>query len=175
MHPDRALLEAFRSITGKSARVDAAVLFAATRLFFLLLLVALASVLFFPVHEGSGRLHTLGVVLAALALAEAISWTTSLVWHRERPFLHLGFSPLFWMPPRWKSFPSDHTTIGCTIAWTMLLLKHPIAPVLIIMAIGVSFARIAAGVHYPSDVFAGALLALAAASCVVFLSRTLLI
>ncbi len=167
---DLRILQAFRSLAGKSAAGDFAIAFCATWLFYLLLLLAIVAIVETP---GTNGIRIVTVALLAVGVAEVISWTVGLLFFRERPFTHLKFTPLVWMPPRWKSFPSDHTTIGFTVALVFLFLAHPLGPLLLALATAVGLARIAAGVHYPSDVVAGAFLAAAVAAAVVPLTRSL--
>lgn len=159
MQLDLALFRRCHSLAGKARWSDALIVFAATWLFYLLLLVALVWMVQGDASHTRETLRVLFVTIIALIVAEAISWTTSLFWFRERPFTRLHFTPLVWMPPHWKSFPSDHTTIGLTIACTFLFLHNPLAPFLLVAASLVAVARVIAGVHYPSDVLAGAVLA----------------
>ncbi len=60
------------------------------------------------------------------------------------------------------SFPSSHATnhfaLGIFFFFIFSLLNRKIASLFIIWAFLISFAQIYVGVHYPSDVFAGALL-----------------
>jgi len=158
-HFDRQALKLLRSPVGRSKAGDVLIVFAATWLFYLELLVAVAAAAQGSGRAAAGTFRTLAVALLAVMIVESISWGISLFWKRERPFVHFKFKPLVWMPPRWKSFPSDHTAIGLTAAAVFLLLGSPFGPLLLVMAIAVGFARVMAGVHYPSDVVAGAVLA----------------
>ncbi len=173
MRLDLALFHAGRRLAGKSHWGDVLIIFAATWLFYLLLLVAIVGAVQGDAAFVHHSLRVLFVTVIALIVAEAISWATSLFWFRMRPFERLRFTPLVWMPPHWKSFPSDHTTIGFTIACTFLFLHHPLASVLLIIASLVAIARVIAGVHYPSDVAAGVVLAGVVSFLTVALTRAL--
>jgi undecaprenyl-diphosphatase len=106
------------------------------------------------------------VVAAALSagLALAIGKVVSTVVDRPRPFvadpgsLHL-FAPHSADP----GFPSDHATAAFAIAVAILLRKRGAGVVALIAASVLAVGRVAAGLHYPSDVLAGAVLGSAAA------------
>ena len=68
--------------------------------------------------------------------------------------------------PSTYSLPSAHAAIAFAIA-TALARAHPLLGIAaFLIAILVAFGRVAAGVHYPSDVLAGALLGVACAFAV---------
>jgi undecaprenyl-diphosphatase len=96
---------------------------------------------------------------AAAVLAFATGLVLERVLHRPRPFLELGFTPLFPHADD-SSFPSDHALVG--IALVAPLLWRALVPgsALVAWALVVGLARVAAGVHYPSDILGSAVLAL---------------
>jgi undecaprenyl-diphosphatase len=56
------------------------------------------------------------------------------------------------------SFPSNHATLAAGIGVGIALLRPRLAAIALPLAAGVALARVAAGVHYPHDVVAGAVL-----------------
>ncbi len=78
---------------------------------------------------------------------------------RERPFQVYPFlEPLIRLPKDW-SFPSGHT--GAAFACTMVLIRFLPADwgfFLLTLAVLTGYSRVYLGVHYPSDILAGALL-----------------
>jgi undecaprenyl-diphosphatase len=130
-------------------------LFAAT----LLVVFALA---YGPRHTGWRR-ATVAALLgagAALAIGKLISELVD----RARPFVldphgvHL-FSPHAADP----GFPSDHATAAFAIATAIVLRKRGWGIVALVAAAILSAGRVALGVHFPSDVLAGAALGAAVA------------
>ncbi|MFA6429574.1 MAG: phosphatase PAP2 family protein [Patescibacteria group bacterium] len=83
---------------------------------------------------------------------------------RVRPFRVVeGITALIPPPYSVHSFPSSHTTIAFAIAMSLALARPRLGVVAFIMAGLVGFGRMAVGVHYPTDVLAGALLGMCSA------------
>src|SRR3954454_7250194 len=53
------------------------------------------------------------------------------------------------------SFPSDHATGACSLAFAIWLCDGTIGTVLLVLAALLSFARVYVGTHYPGDVLGG--------------------
>lgn len=94
---------------------------------------------------------------------------------RERPFERYPDRVDAQERPSGSSFPSAHTASAFSLA-TALSIKYPkwyvIAPSAV-WACSVGFARMNEGVHYPSDVFAGALIGTGCAVANVYINRWL--
>lgn len=106
-----------------------------------------------------------GVVAAGLSalLGLAIAHLISGSWDRPRPYEAHADIRLFVAPSGDPSFPSDHATAAFAIAFALFLRSRRVGWVALTMAGLVSISRIAVGVHYPSDVLAGALIGTLAA------------
>jgi undecaprenyl-diphosphatase len=109
-----------------------------------------------------------GVVTAGLALALGLVLERTL--SRPRPFVELGFQPLFPHAAD-SSFPSDHTLIGVALVGPLLVASRKLGGMLVVWALIVGLARVAAGVHYPSDILGSAVLALVLDALVWVLTR----
>lgn len=81
---------------------------------------------------------------------------------RPRPYEVYGFRPLISRDKRGRSCPSNHTVSAFVIALAFLRLSPSAGAVLLAMAAMVGVSRILSGVHWPGDVGAGLLLAMAA-------------
>ena len=94
-------------------------------------------------------------LLAAHFLAAAID--------RSRPFVDHPLTHNFLAHAADPGFPSDHATGAFAVAFALMLRDRLVGVVALALAVVLSFGRVALGVHYPSDVFAGAVLGLVAA------------
>ncbi|MEI6499115.1 MAG: phosphatase PAP2 family protein [bacterium] len=98
----------------------------------------------------------------AMAIAGSFDLLITIFWDRPRPFIthHDLAEPItqgLRVDP--TSFPSGHTYIAFAIATSIFLYGHRrLGIFLFLVAIGVAVGRIGAGLHYPSDIIAGALL-----------------
>ena len=106
----------------------------------------------------AATLAALGASLAFMALKRRF--------RRTRP-CDLAPHPLFHVrPPDAFSFPSGHTMNAFAIA-TVLALSFPsLAPALVLLAASIGVSRVVVGLHFPSDVWAGAALGTAIGACV---------
>lgn len=102
-----------------------------------------------------------GRATATVATTYALNTALKLLVRRERPQLK-GLPPLASTPTR-LSFPSAHASTSFAAALAFSRLGAP-APVLYALAGGLSSSRLYLGLHYPSDVLAGALLGTAVAA-----------
>lgn len=93
---------------------------------------------------------------------------------RTRPFVVLSLKPLFPHDPT-ASFPSDHTILGCALSWPFVFRWPRRSWLLIVWVLLVGFARVAAGVHYPTDILGSAVIALVPAAAGYVLAAWLLV
>ena len=113
-------------------------------------------------HAAWRRASVAAVLSAGLALA--VGRLVSELVDRARPFVaDPGGVHLFSGHAADPGFPSDHATAAFAIAVAILLRKRSWGYVALVAAAVLSVGRVALGVHYPSDVLAGAALGSAAA------------
>jgi undecaprenyl-diphosphatase len=123
-----------------------------------LLPIALAAIWFWPAADRLTRRRAVLAGLISALVAGLMILTLGSVVERARPFVALGFPPLF---PHGtdSSFPSDHTLLSAALAGPLLVIRTRIGAWLTLWALLIGFARVAAGVHYPSDVLGSVFLA----------------
>lgn len=154
---DTALVLALHSWTLSNPWAAVLATFVAERGIFLLP-AALMVIWLLP---GAGRWERRGAAVAgavAFAMAGVLSAGLGLVVDRPRPFLALGISPLFAHSAN-SSFLSDHTLLGMALVGPLVRYRPRLGAGLILWTAVVGLARVAAAVHYPSDILGSALLA----------------
>jgi undecaprenyl-diphosphatase len=95
-----------------------------------------------------------GLISVAIASAFA-NGPAKLLVRRRRPHPHRPRPSLIGMP-RTTSFPSGHSASALAFATGAALELPAATPALFALAGGVAYSRVHVGVHYPSDVAAGA-------------------
>jgi undecaprenyl-diphosphatase len=131
-----------------------------------LFFIALLAALFLGRGKFASRSARHGVIAAGLAaaLALAVAHGISLLWERPRPYIaHPNDAHLFIPASSDSSFPSDHATAAFAISVSLFLRSTRVGLAAIAMAAALAFSRVAVGIHYPSDVVAGAIIGTAVA------------
>jgi undecaprenyl-diphosphatase len=158
------LFQLINGWAGHSDGVDDVMEFTATTLIYVVFAVAAVLGLHMLWHRRFGRLIRAG---AALALAFAAATVVSLLSHEVRPFQTHHVVQLI-PHEAGSSLPSDHATAGFTLAAvTAVFLYRLWAAPLAAAAAAIGFARVWVGVHYPGDIAASLLIALAATAAVI--------
>jgi len=106
-------------------------------------------------------LHMAFVAIIGLALYKYLK--SHLV--RKRPYIQHGGITLGIAPLDFYSFPSGHTLHAVAFTMVTLVYYPNLAWLLIPFASLVAMSRVILGLHYPSDVFAGALIGASLARC----------
>lgn len=125
----------------------------------LIVVIALAA----GVRRASWRRTAVAAGLSA-GLALAVAKVISDAIGRPRPFvLHPRLVHIFEPHAADGSFPSDHATAAFAIGVAIVVRKRLWGIIVLVFAAVLGFARVAFGLHYPSDVIAGAALGSTAA------------
>ncbi|HTP16810.1 MAG TPA: phosphatase PAP2 family protein [Streptosporangiaceae bacterium] len=106
----------------------------------------------------------LGSMTAASATANILGRTLAA---RGRPDVQVPAAGCLPRPPRSTSFPSGHVASAAAFATGVSLELPTLAAPVITLAAAVAAARMVTGVHYPSDVLAGAAIGAAAGAVTV--------
>jgi len=106
-------------------------------------------------NESSLKLYGIalaGALIARFGVAEAIR----LFYHRLRPFLALNTTHLF--TDYAYSFPSGHTIFMFALAMATWYFNKKLSYFLFASGLLIGLARVAGGVHYPTDIIGGIIL-----------------
>lgn len=106
--------------------------------------------------DSNGEAWFICALLAPIAIA--LNYVIKLIVRRPRPVLE-GLTPLGGAPSS-LSFPSAHATSSFAVA-TAMTRVDPLGALAFVLAFALALGRPYLGMHYPSDVLAGALLGVA--------------
>ena len=124
-----------------------------------LIWVMVLAVFVFLVESRKKKIQEVLTIFISPVLAIVLSWLVkSFIPYASRPFQVNGFPPLTLTTPFNTSFPSDHTAVAFALAVAVFLYSKKLGFILLILALLVGIARILGNVHYPIDIFGGALL-----------------
>jgi undecaprenyl-diphosphatase len=101
--------------------------------------------------------------LGSAALALGVNQMVARLWTRARPFVAHPSARVWGARSQDPSFPSDHASAAFAIAWSVLLYDRVAGAVFLAAAAAIAVGRVVVGVHYPSDVLAGALVGIGCA------------
>ena len=144
------------SLAGLSPVLDSIVVFFASHLAYVLVLAFLAFIVFSAYTRGQ-KWEMLLVAGASALIARAV--VTELIryfYHRPRPFTDLPVHNLF-VDTAW-SFPSGHATFFFALSTAVYLYNKRWGTWFFVATVLMTVSRVIAGVHYPSDIVAGALI-----------------
>lgn len=125
------------------------------------LVAALAAAIIFRIGVARSRAltATLTGLVARFVLTPAIRFFVP----RERPFTaHMDIIKFF-NREETPSFPSGHAAFFFAVAWSLWFVDRRWSIAFFVGAILVSLGRVAAGVHYPTDILGGAAVGFVAA------------
>jgi undecaprenyl-diphosphatase len=119
-----------------------------------------------------GRMTALLAAVILLLTDQAVNAVIKPLAGRERPCFMLEHMRLLIPQPHSHSFPSSHAANTAAMA-ALFSIRYPKYSVFFILTAGlIGISRIIVGVHYPSDVAAGALLGYSFAAVILSIERS---
>jgi len=112
---------------------------------------------FAPGRHREKNQAALPVAIFSTGLIALLIVITNQLIARDRPFDQLPTNLLFYKPTD-PSFPSNAAAVGFALAVAIFLANRKLGILAVSLASFYAFSRVYAGVHFPSDVLAGALL-----------------
>lgn len=151
---DSFLFEAINQWAGKFFWLDAlAVFFARYFEFFLIFVLLVFLAKDYKKYWKILLEAAIAAVLARFVIVEVIRWLLP----SPRPFVENNVNLLFNYDPSAASFPSGHAAFYFAIAAVVYFYNKKAGIFFFISAFLISLARVFAGVHWPSDILAGAI------------------
>lgn len=138
------------NLAGKSQLLDLLMIFGAEYLIMLEIIL----IIYFASNGLKLERKAFFVTCLGLFVSFIVIFLIRLFYLEPRPFVSNNITPLIKLDPD-ATFPSVHTSIMATIAFSFTLVKSKLSLILILFMCWVGFARIFVGVHYPLDILGG--------------------
>lgn len=151
---DTAIFNFFHNMMGKSSVLDAAGVFLAKYLPYIIIIAAVAYILFKEEHWKMKVFSFVFITLSSLLARGVIIRITDEFFGKARPFEALGFEPGI-SAGSGSSFPSGHAALLFGLAFAIFLFNRKWGGWLIGLAFVNGLARIFVGVHWPVDILGG--------------------
>lgn len=157
------IFNAIHDLAGQSKLLDWAMVFLASYLGYFLIL----GVIYILFKEKDWKKSFLNFSFLSIAVILSRGLLTEIIrffYFRPRPFVALEFEPLFNHSALQAAFPSGHASFYFALAFALFFLgRRRLGLWYAVGAVFMGLARVYAGVHWPLDIVAGALVGLLAA------------
>lgn len=155
---DQSLFNALYGLAHQNSFFDGLIIFLAGYLQYFLIILAII-LLFIKEKDWRRQLHKLSIFLLSAILSRGL--ITEIIYFsysRARPFAAFNFTPLI-KQELTSSFPSGHMTFYFVLTLSIFLLSKKWGWFFVASVILMGLARIMVGVHWPTDILGGILIA----------------
>jgi undecaprenyl-diphosphatase len=166
---DLQLFQLINNLAGHNALLDGLVRVLVNEYFLTTMMSLILVIFWFEGQDRDQRERNQRAILraiVALFIANIVLKLCNLIYFRPRPFDSHEVTLLFYRPTD-SSFPSNAAVVGFSVAAAIWLYNRRLGALLLVLATLFGLSRIYCGVHYPTDVIAGALLGALSAYVVV--------
>jgi len=159
---DSTIFNVINGLLGKYVWLDVVgIFFASFAIFFL---VGILIYVWFRVKTKKKHRMVAVAALSALIANGLIVQIVKGLWYRPRPFLDTDI--VHFITNYNSSFPSSHATFMFALSMSVYFFNKKLGIIFFVVSILTGVARIFAGVHWPSDILAGAVLGILVAAIV---------
>lgn len=151
---DVKIFFALNNLAGVSRLSDFFILFFADYLTYVLVVLFFISLLLMKFSQQKKLIILYTAAISTVISRGIITTAIRFFYHHPRPFDIYSVHQL--IPESGYSFPSGHATFFFALAMMIYLYHKGWGYVFFLLSILVGIARVAAGVHYPSDIIGGA-------------------
>lgn len=155
MNIDLYLFNLLNQFAGKWPWLDYSAMFFADYLGYVLLAVL---VLFLAVNSKKYWRMVLEAAVAAIVTKFVLVEIIRIIWFRARPFVALNFAPLINQSAAEPSFPSGHASFFFALSTIVYFYNKKVGIAFYVASFFIIISRVFTGVHWPSDILAGAIL-----------------
>ena len=156
MNIDFAIFSFLHGFAGQAKFFDWLIIFLADGLAYILVFIALIYLVFIKSRILQWRLF-LSVLLAVILSRGVITELFRFFYFRARPFIALSFAPLIDKLSS-AAFPSGHAAFFFALSGVLFFENKSLGIWFFAASILMGIARVAAGVHWPTDIIAGFLI-----------------
>ena len=160
---DKALFAWINALAGRAPALDTAMGWIASDYIVPVCLGLALVAMWFIGRDAQERMrYQIGVftALTALALSNLVVLISNAYFFRPRPFDGMEDVTLLFYRPTDSSFPSNSAAAAFAIAAVVWRINRRIGAAMFAAAAVYGFSRVYAGVHYPSDILGGIIIAL---------------
>ena len=161
---DTSLFYSIHSLAGQSATGDFLIIFFGEYFIYVVFVIfALVALRAYKKEKNvSALMPYLGAIIAATVARYGVTPAIRFFYHHLRPFVALSTSHL--LTDNSYSFPSGHTITMFALATAVYFFNKKFSYFLFAAGLIIGIARIAGGVHYPSDIVGGIVLGIVTSS-----------
>ncbi len=157
---DLALFNGIHAFAGRWFLLDWLAIFVAVYLAYLLVIIFL--VLVIKEKKKKKRAYAFTWALLSLIISRGIiAEVIRFIYSRPRPFEALGFDPVFAAAKEGGAFPSGHMTGYAIFVLPAFYLNRKWGWIYLVSVLSMGVARIYGGVHWPTDILGGLVIAFA--------------
>lgn len=171
MFLDLKIFYFLNNLASKNTVFDSFIIFLADY-FQYFLIIAFFLLLFFLTYARRQKIKIILLVFVSMVIARfGVVSLIRFFYHRTRPFNDHSVNQL--ITNNGLSFPSGHAALFFAMAMAVYFFNKKIGGWFFVAAILMGLSRIIAGVHYPSDIIAGAIIGILSAYLIFYFSKKL--